>query len=602
MKAKSGGPDDGKRRQAFCGWSGRLVNNVIQEIYMRTPAFLAVTLLATQIAFAAATVDGGTEGLIGDNGHSPAWRPLALSVDPVPNAVALNGLFYDPSTPGQGFDVNIHEQGMSVYFYGHTKSGERLWLISDLYQGEIEYNAEIILQLFEVRAGVFGSPQPPESVWGNLVIRFQSCDDGSGRLEGMDGTIEFEFIRLVGLKGVSCDTTQDGQKMTVQALEGQQSQEPGLNGLFYDAANPGHGLNFNVHALGTTIFYYGHTAGGARLWLISELHTGEFRPGVPVAVDLFEVVKGTFGNPIGPETYWGRLELELNGCDVGSAKLYGADGNLTMNLTRLVALPGYTCDAGKIVFASLSDRQIYTVNIDGSGRTRLTNSAVNSRPVWSPDGQRIAFVRQDSQSDFPDIYLMSADGSNVLRRTVGAGYGSVAWSPDGQKLAVSTEGLYESSMWVIKVTDDGSAPLHIAADGRTPAWSPDGQKIAFIRVSGDDGYDALATVNADGTGTTQITANSGGRYGLSWSPDGRRLASEACVAGRCNLLSMNTDGSNVTQLTTVGTASWGASYSADGQWIAVGLWSSAPSLAYVSAQGGATMAITSDGMSPSWQP
>jgi TolB protein len=159
------------------------------------------------------------------------------------------------------------------------------------------------------------------------------------------------------------------------------------------------------------------------------------------------------------------------------------------------------------VFASLSDRQIYTVNIDGSGRTRLTNSADNSRPVWSPDGQRIVFARQTSQSDIPDIYLMNADGSNLVRRTVGAGYGSVAWSPDGQKLAVSTEGLYESSLWVIKVTDDGSAPVLIAADGRTPAWSPDGQKIAFIRVSGDDGYDALATVNADGTGTTQITAN-----------------------------------------------------------------------------------------------
>lgn len=262
--------------------------------------------------------------------------------------------------------------------------------------------------------------------------------------------------------------------------------------------------------------------------------------------------------------------------------------------------PAGNAGSNTIVFAALSDRQIYTINVDGTARTRLTNTASNSWPVWSPDGAKIAFARKISGVN--DIYIMNADGTNVVRRTFGAGYGSVAWSPDGQKLAVSTEGLYFSDMWVIKTTDDGSAPVHVASDARTPAWAPDGQKIAFVRISGDDAYDALALVNPDGTGTTLITAQNGGRYGLSWSPDGARLASSVCSAGVCNVYSLAPNGSNVTQLTTVGDASWGTSWSPDGQRIVVGRWSSAPSLGHISAQCGAVTAITNDAFSPNWHP
>ena len=268
--------------------------------------------------------------------------------------------------------------------------------------------------------------------------------------------------------------------------------------------------------------------------------------------------------------------------------------------------------ASQLVFASLTDSQIYSVRTDGTGRRRLTSEGRNARPSWSPDGRRIAFSR-DYGND-ADIYVMDADGENVVQRTVDShlwparvccvpgGLRSVVWSPDGLWLAVSTEGLYDSDIWVIPADDDGSAPIHLATGARSPAWSPDGLRIAFVRVSGDDGYDAVGMMNADGTDTIMLTPARGGRYGLGWSPDGLHIASSVCEVV-CDVFVMAADGTDVRPLTDVGIAGWGGSWSPDGRWVAITLWDAGgPSVAYVAGDGGVARTITRDAFSPSWHP
>jgi hypothetical protein len=274
-----------------------------------------------------------------------AFRSVLSSAPSKPvvtNTVGLNGLFYDPETSGQGFDVNVHEQGMTVYFYGHTANGERLWLISELHTGGVEYGSGISLPLYEVPDGEFGTPRLPVSIWGSLSLRFDTCDRGVGRLEGHDGTIEIEFIRLAVLAGEPCEPAERKQA-DVSRILAERNQDPALNGLFYDPENPGHGFDFNVHAIGTTIYYYGHTADGERLWLISGLLESEFRSGSPVSMDLYEVIEGNFGVPSGIATLWGTLELDMSSCHRGSAALTSTDGRFTMELARLVGLAGYEC-------------------------------------------------------------------------------------------------------------------------------------------------------------------------------------------------------------------------------------------------------------------
>src|SRR4051812_8025325 len=93
----------------------------------------------------------------------------------------------------------------------------------------------------------------------------------------------------------------------------------------------------------------------------------------------------------------------------------------------------------RILFTSDRDGngEIYSMNTDGTGVTRLTNDAnTDVLGAWSPDGKRIAFT---SLRDNPlgEIYVMNADGTGVVRitNTIGSSQGA-SWSKDGKQLVI----------------------------------------------------------------------------------------------------------------------------------------------------------------------
>lgn len=126
--------------------------------------------------------------------------------------------------------------------------------------------------------------------------------------------------------------------------------------------------------------------------------------------------------------------------------------------------------------------QIWAVPGDGHAAPKLL--AEGDAPVISPRGDRVAFTR-DHQ-----IWIVPIDGSSPAKRLFfdrGRSWGPV-WSPTGDRLAfVSSRGDHS----FIGVFTSDSAPIRYLApstsrDG-SPRWSPDGTRIAFVRQPGEGG-------------------------------------------------------------------------------------------------------------------
>ena len=93
--------------------------------------------------------------------------------------------------------------------------------------------------------------------------------------------------------------------------------------------------------------------------------------------------------------------------------------------------------------------EIYVMNADGSGLTRLTNnSAHDYEPAWSPDGAKITFY-SDRDGNY-DIYVI--DGSGLANLTNNSSKDRYpAWSPDGAKIAFTSDRDGQWEIYVMKL-------------------------------------------------------------------------------------------------------------------------------------------------------
>ena len=211
---------------------------------------------------------------------------------------------------------------------------------------------------------------------------------------------------------------------------------------------------------------------------------------------------------------------------------------------------------GKLAFASERDGnyEIYVVNPDGGGLTRLTNSEFTDRePVWSPDGSRIAFV--SDRSGNLEIYVMAATGDaggfNPPTRLTNdpADDSSPVWSPDGSKIAFVSNRSGTDNIFVMDANGSNQANLSntLNGDDNEPTWSPDGARIAF--ASNRDVNDEIYTMNATGSAQTNISNNANGEdRHPSWA--GNRIAFQSSRDGNDEIYIMNADnGSGQTRLT-----------------------------------------------------
>jgi len=149
--------------------------------------------------------------------------------------------------------------------------------------------------------------------------------------------------------------------------------------------------------------------------------------------------------------------------------------------TKEFAVGGFSwMPDGRIIFAS-QDGNLYRVNQDGRGRTRLTpDDSPNSDPSVCGDGRYIVYAAYREQK--LGIWRMSADGSNPIRIADETFAIGPQCSPDG-KWVVYVRG----PSWIpVKVPITGAKPPEVLAQdfeialGNPLRISPDGKRIMYL--------------------------------------------------------------------------------------------------------------------------
>jgi Tol biopolymer transport system component len=203
--------------------------------------------------------------------------------------------------------------------------------------------------------------------------------------------------------------------------------------------------------------------------------------------------------------------------------------------------------------ASQETGDIYTVRADGTDLRQLTSGPdVESLPVFSPDGERIAYRLKQNGSD--SVAIM--DGGGGSRKTLfsvsqpGCLGTQLGWSPDGSSIVFSVSVACDGQNVLELVATDGASPATALVDtpinADSAAWSPNGAQIALAGTDPKDGSSGLYVVDVDpahelaGGLQPRLISSPTGPTTTSlwmtprWSPDGTTVAAAAGTDSACD--------------------------------------------------------------------
>ena len=160
--------------------------------------------------------------------------------------------------------------------------------------------------------------------------------------------------------------------------------------------------------------------------------------------------------------------------------------------------------------------QLYSVNADGSGLQRITQSSgIDTEPRYSADGGTIYFTSDRGGS--PQVYQVGANGGEARRVTFEGSYNvSPRPSPDGKSLAfiARREGRFQ-----LAVMDLASRQVQVLSDSskdESPSFAPNSRMILIATEIGGRGV--LSAVSSDGRIKQRLTVAAGDVREPAWGP------------------------------------------------------------------------------------
>jgi Tol biopolymer transport system component/C-terminal processing protease CtpA/Prc len=212
--------------------------------------------------------------------------------------------------------------------------------------------------------------------------------------------------------------------------------------------------------------------------------------------------------------------------------------------------PAWSPSGSRIAFTCRG--QIWTAAADGQDVRVATRGLEDHRyPAWMPDGRRLVYVRSSMEQP-GQVWMSDLDGGEprlVLREP--GQYEGLSVSADGMTLLTTSRDRNPAVLLAVDVETGRSREVPGAVSG---CFSPDGKTLACLRIAGEK--TAVVTMGPDGSSARVVKSSSAAKSGLTWSPDGGRLA--WAEAGQPWTLRTLTLGSSTedTLARNVGAASW----------------------------------------------
>jgi Tol biopolymer transport system component len=208
-----------------------------------------------------------------------------------------------------------------------------------------------------------------------------------------------------------------------------------------------------------------------------------------------------------------------------------------------------------------SQSSLYSSNANGTGEATIgQGSAGFADAVYSPDGKKIAFVRDVVNGDLtsPELFVAPSDNLDAATQVTKIGGKKLehpSFAPDGIQIVFVSDISGNDDLWYI--TEDGNNQRQLTTNpgiDKDPAWSPNGDEILYasdqanrivVTETGskpDPGLTEIFSITPDGATILQLTDAAGSSFDPAWSPTGEIIAFVSDRNGDGDIFMTNADG------------------------------------------------------------
>ena len=197
---------------------------------------------------------------------------------------------------------------------------------------------------------------------------------------------------------------------------------------------------------------------------------------------------------------------------------------------------GGTSGPGSLVYLMGNEARVSIFWLDGTGKTQPLHAAPGFylTPRFSPDGKWLAVALFSGN---PGLWLADIERDSMLRLTSTAGDNGPVWSPDGKHLAYNS-----AQTGIFWIRSDGSgSPERLTSDEHLVfpySFSPDGKRLAYSELAPETGFD-IWMLPLEGSDPDHPKAGKpepflrtpGNETDPAFSPDGRWIAYSSDESG-----------------------------------------------------------------------